>query len=233
MGARGKAVQVDPIKPVLKPPGTWRLKLKYDKLPSFFAFNIKLRRFSEAWRDGTPRARATLLLALRDALSRMDARAAAPAVRSALWTLLRDTWSGAGGAGGATEGNDETETNDNVKNNNSEADPMTPAVLRVMARNGSKILPTLARSALLALMEATPGATTATASAGDAAMLDEAFALMAVSDNAGGEGLFSSALNALLAASERGGVPAIAFLATRAAADPEAGANTRPLFSST
>ena len=27
---RGKAVQVDPTKPMLKPPGTKRLKLKYD-----------------------------------------------------------------------------------------------------------------------------------------------------------------------------------------------------------
>ncbi len=27
---RGKAVQVDPIKPTLKAPGTWRLKLRYD-----------------------------------------------------------------------------------------------------------------------------------------------------------------------------------------------------------
>jgi len=44
--AIGKAVQVDPIKPTLKPPGTKRLKQKYDKLLSTFAFNFKLRRYT-------------------------------------------------------------------------------------------------------------------------------------------------------------------------------------------
>ena len=36
----GKAVQVDPIKPTLKAPGTKRFKVKYDKLLSSFAFNF-------------------------------------------------------------------------------------------------------------------------------------------------------------------------------------------------
>ena len=39
----GKAVQVDPIKPTLKAPGTNRLKLKYDQLLSSFAIKLKLR----------------------------------------------------------------------------------------------------------------------------------------------------------------------------------------------
>jgi hypothetical protein len=38
-------VQVDPIKPTLKPPGTKRLKLKYEKLVSSFGFNVNLRRY--------------------------------------------------------------------------------------------------------------------------------------------------------------------------------------------
>ena len=38
-------MQVDPIKPKLKLPGTKRLKLKYDELPSNFAFNFSLRRY--------------------------------------------------------------------------------------------------------------------------------------------------------------------------------------------
>jgi hypothetical protein len=38
------AVQVDPIKPTLKAPATKRLKLKYDKPLSSFAFNFNLRR---------------------------------------------------------------------------------------------------------------------------------------------------------------------------------------------
>jgi hypothetical protein len=39
-------VQVDPIKPTLKPPGTKRLKLKNDATPSKFAFNFNLRRYT-------------------------------------------------------------------------------------------------------------------------------------------------------------------------------------------
>jgi hypothetical protein len=40
-------VQVDPIKPMLKAPGTKRLKLKHDKTLSSFAFNFNLRRYSK------------------------------------------------------------------------------------------------------------------------------------------------------------------------------------------
>ena len=40
-------MQVEPIKPVLKAPGTKRLKLKYDELFSSFAFNFNLRRYTE------------------------------------------------------------------------------------------------------------------------------------------------------------------------------------------
>jgi hypothetical protein len=46
----GKAVQVEPMKPMLKPPGTQRLKPKYDNLLSSFAFNFNLRRYSSAER---------------------------------------------------------------------------------------------------------------------------------------------------------------------------------------
>ena len=41
-------MQVAPIKPTLKAPGTKRLKLKYDKLLSSFAFKFSLRRCSAA-----------------------------------------------------------------------------------------------------------------------------------------------------------------------------------------
>jgi len=40
-------VQVDPIKPALKAPGTKRLKLIYDGPLSNFAFNFNLRRYNE------------------------------------------------------------------------------------------------------------------------------------------------------------------------------------------
>jgi hypothetical protein len=39
-------VQVDPIKPVLQPPGIKRLTLKYDDPLSNFAFKFKLRRYN-------------------------------------------------------------------------------------------------------------------------------------------------------------------------------------------
>ena len=44
----GKAVQVDPIKPTLKPSGAKRLKLKYDGPLSNFAFKFNLRRCTTA-----------------------------------------------------------------------------------------------------------------------------------------------------------------------------------------
>jgi hypothetical protein len=44
----GEAVQVEPMKPMLKAPGTERLKLKYDNLVSRFAFKFNLRRYTPA-----------------------------------------------------------------------------------------------------------------------------------------------------------------------------------------
>ena len=44
----GKVVQVDPTKPMLKAPGTKRLKPKYDELLSKFAFKFNLRRYTSA-----------------------------------------------------------------------------------------------------------------------------------------------------------------------------------------
>ena len=41
----GKAVQVGPIKAMLKAPGYKRLKLNYDVLLSTFAFKVDLRRY--------------------------------------------------------------------------------------------------------------------------------------------------------------------------------------------
>jgi len=45
-GLPSRAVQVDPIKPNLKPPGTKRLKLKYDTLLSNVAFKFNMRRYT-------------------------------------------------------------------------------------------------------------------------------------------------------------------------------------------
>jgi len=46
--ARGRAVQVDPMKPKFKPPGTRRLKLKFDTLLSTSGLKFNLRRYIEA-----------------------------------------------------------------------------------------------------------------------------------------------------------------------------------------
>ena len=45
-GDPGRAVQVDPIKPTLKAPGTKRLKLEWDTLLSTSAFKFSLRRYT-------------------------------------------------------------------------------------------------------------------------------------------------------------------------------------------
>jgi hypothetical protein len=45
-------VQVDPIKPTLKAPGTKRFKLTHDKLLSSFAFNFDLRRYNMVVHSG-------------------------------------------------------------------------------------------------------------------------------------------------------------------------------------
>ena len=44
-------MQVDPIKPMLKPPGTKRLRLEYDGLLSNFGFKFNLRRHTEAMKS--------------------------------------------------------------------------------------------------------------------------------------------------------------------------------------
>jgi len=54
-------VQLDPIRPVLKAPGTKRLKPKFDQLHSIlphFAFNFSLRRYSKAEKNKRNQERA-------------------------------------------------------------------------------------------------------------------------------------------------------------------------------
>jgi len=46
VAVHGLAVQVHPLKPTLKPPGTERLKLQCDILPSTIAFKFNLRRYT-------------------------------------------------------------------------------------------------------------------------------------------------------------------------------------------
>jgi hypothetical protein len=45
-------VQVDPVTPTLKPPGTKRLNVHHDILLSTFAFKLNMRRYNEAdWEE--------------------------------------------------------------------------------------------------------------------------------------------------------------------------------------
>ena len=56
--APGRAVQVHPIEPSLKPPGTKRLKLEHDEVLSSFALKSNLRRYSPARRPSWSSARS-------------------------------------------------------------------------------------------------------------------------------------------------------------------------------
>jgi len=47
-------VQVDPVKPMLKPPGTNRLKLNSDELLSKCAFDFNLRRYCKGGKAAAP-----------------------------------------------------------------------------------------------------------------------------------------------------------------------------------
>jgi len=50
--SRGRAVQVDPVRPMLKAPGSVHLTLRYDGPVSNFAYNFILRRYSMVVRRG-------------------------------------------------------------------------------------------------------------------------------------------------------------------------------------
>jgi len=54
----GGAVQVAPIKPTLKAPGTQRLKLEFDDLLSTSAFKFNLRRYTKVTMTMTTRSSA-------------------------------------------------------------------------------------------------------------------------------------------------------------------------------
>ena len=57
---QGRAVQVDPMKPMLKPPGNKHLKLYCDLLPSTFGFTSNLRRYTKP-PENSPRSETTFV----------------------------------------------------------------------------------------------------------------------------------------------------------------------------
>ena len=173
----------------------------------------------EAWRDGSPGARANLLLAMREAVD-MDADGS---VRQALWAVLRDSWT-EGGAADFSEGAAEENLDE----------PLTAEVARAIARNNPRVTPPIARAALHRLMQTINGKrsgkkTVGVASSGaTAGVLDEAFSRMSIADGAAGKGRFAASFDALLGAVERGGGSSVGFLATRAASDPSADSTDVP-----
>ena len=156
----------------------------------------------EAWRDGSPGARANLLLAMREAVA-MDADGS---VRQALWAVLRDSWT-EGGAADFSEGAAEENLDE----------PLTAEVARAIARNNPRVTPPIARAALHRLMQTINGKrsgkkTVGVASSGaTAGVLDEAFSRMSIADGAAGKGRFAASFDALLGAVERGGGSSVGF----------------------
>ena len=76
-------MQVDPIKPTLKPPGTKLLKLKHEKLVSSFGNNFHLRRYIVVIRalvQQNPREHTHIVMRLIRRLEML----LAPAARSAV-----------------------------------------------------------------------------------------------------------------------------------------------------
>jgi len=60
---QGRALQVDPIKPALKAPGTKHFKQEHDEQLSNFALNFNLRRYNKVvprFKDKVGRCRLTL-----------------------------------------------------------------------------------------------------------------------------------------------------------------------------
>jgi hypothetical protein len=66
---RGEAVQVDPMKINLKPPGTKRLKLQSDVLLSTSAFKFNLRRYTGVIRENMNMERRKVWLPGKDGLT--------------------------------------------------------------------------------------------------------------------------------------------------------------------
>jgi len=88
-------VQVDPIKPTLKAPGTKRLKLKVDDKLTKFAFNLNLRHYTEAASSAGRSVRAG------SGVGAEEAEAAVVAAREALTPFMSKPSTRRGNGGGA------------------------------------------------------------------------------------------------------------------------------------
>jgi U3 small nucleolar RNA-associated protein 10 len=171
----------------------------------------------ETWRDGTNRARGTLLLSLREACG----RASAAAARAATWTVAKDAWNDED-VGASVLG--EREDGEDAKRGDA---PLSKHTARALSKNGdaaAAVLPALTRRALLAMLDATCARKGNDHGNGrERRVLKEIFLAMAAADDESGEGRFKTHFDALLRASERSGVSSTTFLAARASENPEGG----------
>jgi hypothetical protein len=71
---QGGAVQVDPVKPTLKAPGSKRLKLKHDEPLSNFAFKISLRRYTKVGETGERGSEVCVIQGRPDVVANAAAR---------------------------------------------------------------------------------------------------------------------------------------------------------------
>ena len=96
----GRAVQVEPLKPKLNPPGIKRSKLKYDNPLSRFALNFNLRRYNWVYRA----ADAVLTVTPEDAASIAAIVAGKPAAGGGDIGLVTHVADSGGGGGNDDNG---------------------------------------------------------------------------------------------------------------------------------
>ena len=163
----------------------------------------------ETWRDGSPRARATLLLALREAVVTREGTPGGAAALEALWATLRAAWETVVVVGAGDEEEEEAAGEEGEAAANIEE-----STFRSVAKNRADAVPSIARSAFRAVVRSRDA---------DAATLAEAFARAAAAEEAA-PGRFRATLEraAREAAARRGDADPAAFLASRAGAGDDA-----------
>ena len=223
----------------------------------------------DAWRVGSPRARATLLLALRraaenragddsdsepsdlgeDDRSNKEVRVSASGVaaaRRALWTLVKEEWFGEHGGGAFLDADapfelpgaaDFKRGGVGARANTFELDVLRDvkaSTFRAIAKQDARVVAALARSAARAVcsfdsgkeVRSAPSSASAPAPFDAAAAAREAFDVVAASLARSGPGACATrrSLEATVESILRAlGEDAAAFLAAKAACDPEAG----------
>ena len=163
----------------------------------------------EAWRDGTSRGRGALLLALRAAVVAADGTPGGAYARDALWALLRETWNAEGGAG--TVHADDDSARVETARADDDFDFSSEFATRAVAKGSSAILPALSRAAARAVARSRHVPPD---------VLERLFVLASTSDDGDGDG--DGTFARILADVVDSARDFVAFLAARAASDPNA-----------